>query len=148
MSIEIIIKKIQGLNGNFCHREGDIYISPINMESLVSFLENDNNISSILITPYLISSKNNTLYELHYYEFELEVLDIPQSHLIKYDKNNILQKEIVDKISPKAVVAKNDKDFFMKALKNYLKAMKTMTFEEEKNNNEKLTNSKLFYQIF
>jgi len=148
MAIESIIEKTLNAKGNYCRNSGDIYISPTNMESFAKYLDSCNDISSILITPYLVNTEDGALYELHYYEFMLEVLDTPQSYFIEYSKSNTLPEEIVNNIKPKAVVAKNDKDFLIKSLENYLKNMKGMAFEQDRNSNKRLEKANLFYQIF
>jgi len=85
---------------------------------------------------------------LHYYEFELEVIDVPQSYYVEYREGNRLAEEIVNNIKPKAIIAKNDKAFLVKSLQNYLKNMEGMMFEQDRNSNKRLENADLFYQIF
>jgi hypothetical protein len=79
------------------------------------YLENSVEIETILITPYLINLKDGALYELHYYEFEIEVLYVPKSNYVEYAEGNILTKEITNNIKPKAVVSQKDKSFLLKA---------------------------------
>lgn len=148
MRIQQIIKEIGQLNGNYIRNSGDIYISPANIDKLEIYLENSDDIETILITPYLINFKDGALYELHYYEFEIEVLNVPKSNYVEYVEGNILPKEITNNIKPKAVVSQKDKTFLLKALYDYLKAMGQMTFEQDRKHDERLENAELFYQIF
>ncbi|NLW47276.1 MAG: hypothetical protein GXY86_08070 [Firmicutes bacterium] len=148
MRLQQIIKEIGQLNGNHIRESGDIYISPANIEKLGIYLENSDDIETILITPYLINLKDGALYELHYYEFEIEVLNVPKSNYVEYGEGNMLPKEITNNIKPKVVVSQKDKTFLLKALYDYLKAMGQMTFEQDRKHDERLENAELFYQIF
>lgn len=148
MRIQQIIREIEQLNGNYIRESRDVYISPANIDKLGIYLENSDDIETILITPYLINLKDGVLYELHYYEFEIEVLNVPKSNYIEYAEGNILPKEITNNIKPKVVVAQEDKNFLLKALHDYLKAMGQMTFEQDRNHDKRLKNAELFYQVF
>ena len=148
MRIQQIIKEIEQLNGNYIRESGDIYISPANIDKLRLYLENSDDIETILITPYLINLKDGVLYELHYYEFEIEALDVPKSNYVEYAESNILPKEITNNIKPKVIVYQKDKAFLLKALDDYLKAMSQMTFEQDRRHDKRLENAELFYQIF
>ncbi|NMA64903.1 MAG: hypothetical protein GX957_01510 [Clostridiaceae bacterium] len=148
MGIKQIMKKIEQLDGNYIRESGDIYISPANIDKLGIYLENSDDIETILITPYLINLKDGALYELHYYEFEIEVLNIPKSNYVEYAEGNILSKEITSNIKPKAVVSQKDKNFLLEALQDYLKAMGQMAFEQDRKHDKRLENAELFYQIF
>lgn len=148
MRLQQIIKEIGQLNGNHIRESGDIYISPVNIDKLGMYLENSDDIETILITPYLINLKDRALYELHYYEFEIEVLNVPKSKYVEYAEGNILPKEMTNNIKPKAVVSQKDKNFLLKALQGYLKTMGQMTFEQDRKHDKRLENTELFYQIF
>lgn len=39
MSIELIIKKIESFDGNYCRDNNDIYISPANMDLFLAIIE-------------------------------------------------------------------------------------------------------------
>jgi len=118
------------------------------MEGFVDGLKNCNDTISILLTPYLVNIEEDALYELHYYEFELEMLDVDHSYYIEYMENNSLPKEIVNNIKPKAIVAKSDKAFLIESLQNYLKSMRKMVFEEDRKSDIRLQDAGLYYQIF
>lgn len=148
MRIQQIKKEIEQLSGNYIRESSDIYISPANIDKLGIYLENSDDLETILITPYLINLKEGALYELHYYEFEIEVLNVSKSNYVEYAEGNILPEEITNNIRPKVVVAQEDKNFMLKALYDYLKAMEQMTFELDKNHDKRLENAELFYQIF
>lgn len=148
MRIQQIIREIEKLNGNHFRESGDIYISPSNMDKLATYLENCEDIETILITPYLINLKDGSLYELLYYAFEVDVLDISNSNYIDYAEGNVLPKEIICNIKPKAVVARKDKHFLLRVLYDYLKAMKHMTFKQDRKHDTRLENAELYYQIF
>jgi hypothetical protein len=148
MKIQQIIKEIEQFEGNHTRNDGDIYITPSNMDKFAGHMENCEVVASILITPYLINLKDKSLYELLYYTFEMEVLEISNSNYIEYAKENVLPEEITRNIKPKAVVNGKDKDFYIKALNDYLKAMKNMAFEDNRKSDTSLLNAQLFYQIF
>jgi len=148
MRIRQIIKEIKQLNGNYIRGNGDIYISPANMDKLAAYLENCEDIETILITPYLINLKDGGLYELLYYEFEVEVLNISNSEYIDYTEGNVLPKEITSNIKPKAIIARKDRSFLLRVLHDYFKAMKNMTFVQDRKSNLRLDKAELFYQIF
>lgn len=148
MRIQQIMKKVEPLNGNYIRESGDIYISPANIDKLGIYLEISDDIETILITPYLINLKDGALYELHYYEFEIEMLNVSKSYYVEYPEGNILPKEITNNIKPKAVVSQKDKSFLLKVLHDYLKAMGQMTFEQDRKHDKRLEDAELFYQIF
>ena len=148
MTIKAIIQKTLTAKGNHTRGNEDTYIAPSNMETFVEDIGNCSDFTSILITPYLFNTEDDALYELHYYEFELEIRDVPQSYYAEYQEGNILADEIVNNIKPKAIIAKNDKVFLVKSLQNYLKNMESMVFAQDRKINKSLENADLFYQIF
>lgn len=103
---------------------------------------------NILITPYLIIEDYNIVYELHYYEFELEIIDIQKSYFVEHPQGNILPKEITKNIKPKGIVAAGDKKFYLKSLCNYLIKMRKMEFLYDKEKDKRLEKSELYFQIF
>lgn len=148
MRIQHIIREIEQFDGNHVRENGDIYISPSNMDKFGTYLENCDDIETILITPYLINLKDGALYELHYCEFEIEMLNASKSNYVEYAEGNMLPKEIINNIKPKAIIAKKDKYFLLRVLHDYLKAMRHMTFEQDRKHDKRLENAELFYQIF
>jgi len=151
MLFEKILKEINCLNGNYRSPTSiveAIYIAPENMKELTRLLEYCDDIEGMLITPYLINTTNYALYELHYYEFSLDICNVVSSYYIEYNVNNTLPKEIVERIKPRAVIAKGDRCFYLNALQNYLSSMDGMSFEEDRNAYEVLKTASLFYQIF
>ena len=152
MNFETIVSQIQTAEGNHFRANGNIYISPANMTGLVDFIvscdESVINELDILITPYLINLKDQALYELHYYEFGLEVLDVSESFYVEHNIKNSLPKEIIDNIKPKAVAAKFDRHFVIMALQGYLGSMSKMDFKQDRAKCQMLEGADLFYQIF
>lgn len=148
MKIQHIVKEIEKFEGNHIRDNGDVYIAPSNMDKFAGYIENCEVIESILVTPYLINLEDKSLYELLYYTFEMEVLEKSNSNYIEYAKGNVLPEEITRNIKPKAVVDRKDKKFYIKALNDYLKAMKNMAFEVDRKSDTSLLNAQLFYQIF
>lgn len=141
------IEIIKQMDGNYSKRPEEIYILPSNMIKFPQILENIHDMQGILVTPFLIDIKNETVYELYYYEFGLEVCDVPKSYYEEYNKNNCLPEEIINNIKPRANVSKSDKPFFIKALNNYLLAMQKMQFNSERQF-EDLKNSSMYYAIY
>lgn len=148
MELTNFVKSIQKMNGNYLRKAEDIYISLINMKSVPAFIENCDNLPSVLFTPFLVDTETGTVYELYYYEFEIEVSDISNSQYIAYPKGNILPKEIIENIYPKAIVAKNDKEFFIASLRKYIVAMEKMSFDRDKALIPFLRGCELFFQIY
>ncbi|NLD49418.1 MAG: hypothetical protein GX660_19865 [Clostridiaceae bacterium] len=148
MRIHQVIREIEQLDGNHVRENGDIYISPSNMENLATYLENCDDVETILITPYLINLKDRGLYELLYYAFEIEVQNRVNSAYVDYAEGNVLPKEITSNLKPKAVIEKKDKNFLQKAIYEYLETMKNMTFEQDRKSDARLSDAELFYQIF
>ena len=145
--IKTITKSIESSQGNY-KSYGNVYISPDNMKSFATYLTGCEDIQEILITPYLLNLESDGVCELIYYEFTLEVLEIPKSYFIEYPIGNTLPKEIVENIKPKVVIAKKDKKFPTSALLNYLECMDKMSLNEVRNADDRLKEAKLCYQIF
>jgi|GEM_PF-5176228 len=148
MNFDTVVELVQNMDGNYRLRVDDVYISPANIEKLPEMIDACDDIQSILITPFLISLTENKLYELHYYEFELEIVSLTHSHYIEYNQGNCLPKEIVENIKPKAVVAQKDKTFYITALNNYLTAISRMTFEDDRLSSSVLSDADLYFQIY
>lgn len=148
MRIHQIIREIEQLDGNHVRENGDIYISPSNMDKLVTYLVNCDDVETIFITPYLINLRDRGLYELLYYAFEVEVHDRVNSAYEEYEEGNVLPKEITSNLKPKAVVDRKDKSFLQKAIHGYLDAMRNMTFEQDRKSDTRLADAELFYQIY
>jgi hypothetical protein len=144
MTIQSLIADIEKKKGNLS-RSRNIYISVSNMDCFADQLSEVDAKQGILITPYLIV-KNGILYELYYYEFDIEVRE-DKSYLVDYNKNNTLPIEITEKLKPQAIVAVGDTRFYSEAVNKYLSNMKTMKFEEEKEHYPQLRDAELFYEI-
>ena len=71
MTIQKLISEISRMEGNL-NRGRNIHISVPNMDRFTNHLSEVDARQGILITPYLIAG-NSSLYELHYYEFDVEV---------------------------------------------------------------------------
>lgn len=145
MTIHNLIADITRMDGNL-NRGRNLYISVSNMDCFADQLSGIDAKQGILITPYLIVD-NSILYELHYYEFDVEVRG-DKSYFANYNKSNILPIEITEKLKPQVIVAVGDTCFYSEAVNKYLSNMKTMRFEEDKEHYPKLRNAELFYQIF
>jgi len=148
MTLEAITKEIESATGNLHTAYGGIYITPENMKKFANILASCEDGQEILIAPYLINLEEGGTYELLHYQFLIELLDVPQSYFFEFNPKNILSKEIVDNIKPKAVIPNNDKSILVGILQEYLTKMNEMLFEAERSSNEKLETAKLFYQIF
>jgi hypothetical protein len=148
MNFNQLVETIEQMSGNYFRRIDDIYVLPANIDKLPEFLDNCYDFQSILITPFLINMRKDAFYELYYYEFEIEVRDIPKSHYIEHRKENALPKEIVENIKPKAIISREDNAFLKSSLISYLAAMKKMTFEIDKLSNVSLKDSSLYFQIY
>ena len=117
MTIKNLIDKTEKMQENFLRGNG-VYISPKNMDYLAEQLEEIEAIQGILITPYLIIN-NAGLYELHYYEFDVEVRG-DESHYVDYNPSNTLPREITENLNPQVIIAIGDKISYSKAVKGYL----------------------------
>ena len=145
MTLRNLIDKTEKLQGNLSRGIG-VYISAKNMNFFATLLSEIDGKHGILLTPYLIIDKG-ALYELHYYEFDIEVRN-EQSHFNDYNSRNSLPKEITENLKPQAIVAVGDTDFYQKSVTWYLKHMQEMTFSEIKIYYSELHNAQVFYQIF
>lgn len=148
METEMIINALKENPGNFCRDQNDIYISLDNMLMVPNLVKKSGKLHSLLITPYLIGRDSHMIFELHYYEFEIEVCDLERSYFVEYPKGNLLSKEVIDNFKPKAFVAINDFAFYEKILNDYFKNIQMASFEVEKNLDGKLENSVLYFQVF
>ena len=135
METEIIINKLEQSSGNYCRNQNEIYISLNNMLTLPNLVKESGELHSMLITPYLIGTDNNIIFELHYY-------------LVDYPEGNLLTKEIVDNFKPKAFVALNDITFYERVLNDYLKNIQRALFKEERKSDSRLEKSMLYFQVF
>ena len=145
MTIENLIDTTTGLQGNLT-RGNSIYISSSNIDYFSKLICETDGKHGILITPYLII-ENGALYELNYYEFDIEV-KYEKSHYNEYNYQNLLPKEITKNLKPQAIVCVGDVAFYQKVVTWYLKNMQNMTFFDIITQNPELKNAKLYYQIF
>ena len=141
-----ILRRTNQRVGNL-KRQKDIYITPQNMTHFLQDVIDSKTMPDILITPYLINSDKGSIYELHYYEFDIDISG-EKSYYIEYDKNNCLPEEITQNIKPRAVVANGDIAFYVRVLSDYLVAMSKMQFVEDRDHYPHLKNATLFYEIF
>lgn len=144
MIIQSLIKKIMRLSGNI-QRGHEIYISPQNMEYFAEQLSGIDAQQGILITPYLII-EGSSIYELHYYEFDIEVRN-EASHFNDYAPKNSLPDEITENLKPQAIIVTGDTKFYQESVSWYLKKMQKMKFSDVKSCYPEFQNSHLFYQI-
>ena len=145
MTIANLIKQVMKLQGNIQRGRG-IYISSLNMDYFTAKLVGIDAQRGILITPYLIS-EDGSLYELHYYEFDVEVRD-ENSHYNDYNPRNSLPKEITENLKPQVIIAVGDIEFYQKSVTWYIEMMRKMTFIETKARYPEFGDAQLFYQIF
>ena len=148
MTFEYSLNCVLKAEGNYCQGNGEIYISLVNMKNFVKLLESCDAITNMLITPFLINTDDGALYELHYYEFEIERFNESHSFYIEYAEGNALPKEIVNNLKPKAIVAKNDEAFLINVLNNYLTKMEGMKFEQDRKSNIRIEKASLFFQVY
>ena len=144
MTIENLTQRVIRMHGNL-QRGNGIYISPQNMDYFAEQLAEIDAQQGILITPYLIIEKGG-LYELHYYEFDVEVRN-EKSHFIDYNLRNSLPKEITENLKPQVIIAVADAESYQKSVAWYLGNMRKMTFSEVKAHYPEFKNSRLFYEI-
>lgn len=143
-----IINRVIELPGNYIDSVGRVYLSIENMKTmLIMFSEETIETESFLFTPFLINPESNALYELHYYEFEIEVSNTNEVRYIEHSKENSLPEEIVANIKPKAVVPKNSVEKYINVLNGYLYAMQRMELEEVDAYSE-LEQGELFFRIY
>ena len=146
MKFDNLVEIIENMEGNYSSKTGGLYILPANIERLSEMINNCDDLQSILITPFLITV-NGGLYELHYYEFEIEIGNVSKSYYVEYQQGNVLPPEIIKNIKPKAMVSNKDKDFFINAVDDYFTAMRKMTFESDRLSNIALNDANLYFQI-
>lgn len=141
-----IVQEALQREGNL-QRYNHIYITPQNMMYFRQDVIDYGVMPDILITPYLISNDGGSLYELHYYEFDLDIGG-NKSHYIEYNAKNSLPEEITKNIKPRAVIADGDIEFYVSALSNYLYAMNKMQFKEDREHYPQLKNAPLYFELF
>jgi hypothetical protein len=117
------------------------------MKCFLGYVTENRIMPDILITPYLICLETEDLYELHYYEFSIDIGE-GESYYVNYNEKNTLPKEITQNMKPRAVIAKGDVEFYINALSEYLVAMEKMCFNEDKEHYPQLKEAVLFYEIF
>lgn len=145
--IEKINNKLKTLDGNY-KKENNVYISSNNIKKIMDYIKNDKIMFSILITPYLINEKTGALYELLYYEQNIEIIEEGLSNYVDYNINNLLPKEVTDNFYPKINVNKTDCEFLIKYLNHYFNKMDNLKFKDVKNSHKELIDTKLYYQVF
>ena len=141
-----ILKRTYQHEGNI-QRLKNIYITPQNMMHFLQDVIDSKIMPDILITPYLINLDEGSIYELHYYEFDIDIGE-EESHYIEYNKKNCLPLEIIQNIKPRVIVADGDIAFYIEALSNYLTAMNKMKFAEDREHYPQLKTAPLLYEIF
>ena len=145
MNIYELLDSFKNMKGNYCI--GSLYISLENMEIFINELQNlDIELSSILITPFLIDVKQNKVYELHYYEFLIEISHVLFPVYMEYSQKNLLPKEVLENLKPKVYVPKGDKESFVYVFRNYIAVMKKMHLDDE--TIIKSWSNHLFFQLY
>lgn len=123
------------------------YISQENMYGLLNVIKDSESVPSLLITPYLINVQELKIYELHYYEYDIEITS-GLSEAKKYALDNNLPNEIIEGIIPGIIVNSKDYKFAVKELKSYLDSMGNMLFENIIKDYPIFSKRNLCYQIF
>lgn len=144
MTIVNLINHVMKQQGNL-ERGNGIYISSQNMDYFAKQLASIDAQQGILITPYLII-KDGSLYELHYYEFDIEVR-ADKSYFNDYNPKNTLPKEITQNLKPQAIIAVGDANSYQKSVTWYLENMQRMTFDEIMFHYPELRKAQVFYQL-
>lgn len=147
MNKEKIINELNQLNNNLCINN-DIYISSTNIWRMIDVIKKYKVAPSILITPYLINQSGQGIYELYYCEFDIELHESNEKIVKKFNVDNNLSEEINTMINPGIVINKNDYEFSIEQISNYLNAMNKINFRKEKKMDDKLESANLYYQIF
>jgi|AKZA01.1.fsa_nt_gi hypothetical protein len=147
MKKEKIIKELNQLNNNLCINNY-IYINSTNIWSIIDVIKKYKTAPSILITPYLINQSGQGVFELYYCEFNIELHEINERIVKKFNVDNNLPEEINAMINPGIVINKNDYEFSIEQITNYLNAMNKINFSEEKKMDDRLESANLYYQIF
>ena len=142
---DILMENLSKLNGNYVDGVGRVYITLKNIKILLKIIENSKELPNLLITPYLINLELDKIYELHYYEFEIDIGET--IYFYGYPIANTLPLEITEKLAPRVVINKGNIDLYLEILRGYLNSMDSMEFETERQL-EDLKNATLFYQIF
>lgn len=141
-----LIKEISCFDGNY--HTNDVYFSINNMKVFAKNILNNIELCDLLITPFLINDEKFAIYELHYYEFELQLAAIDAPYYLNYPKENKLSKEITDNIKPKIYIPVGDNISFSDAVHTYICAMEKMKFQDEKVYLLSQGNDKLYFQFY
>ena len=147
MKLDVLVNMLNGLDGNY-QKGDDVYISLENIKKMSTLLFAEEELPDILITPFLLDITTGNVYELHYYEFEIEIKKISASCFLEYSTSNTLPSEITENIKAKAIVSFGDSIFYINAITDYLSAMQKMTFEKELLRNPQLKSYQLCYQLY
>lgn len=140
---ESLVKILE--NPQNIHRGKSVYVSQKNLDSFIDAIDDSTNLIDLLIIPFLIYEDN--VFELHDYEFDISVTG-KQSYTTEYDNGNILPKEIVQNLKPKAIVAVGDDKYYTKTMRQYANSMKKMTFCDIIEIYPELQKSSIYYQLF
>lgn len=128
---------------------GNTYISQKNMFKFLECIKIEKEVPNILITPYLVNTVDSKVFELMYYEFDIDVRD-GAPEVIKFDNNNNNEfpDELVKGIYPGIKVSKHDYEFAYSELNKYLNSMNKMNFFEVINHYPFFKKEDLYYQVF
>ena len=115
---------------------------------LPNLIRDFNSEGGILITPFLVSINPELIFELLYYEFVIDILNVAESFSRDYPIGNGLPKEIIENIKPRAIAALGDKRFVEVVLGDYFKAMRRMRFDSVLEAYPELSQANLYYQMY
>lgn len=147
MKIESLIEEINGMKKNISINNS-IYIIPQNMDKLIDTIKDNKKVPSILLVPYLIGENKDAIYELLNCEFDVEVQNGVSITKKEFPQNNRLPEKIKSSIYPGITVDEEQFEDAIFEICNYLDSMNKMDFSEEKRIDDRLNNSRLYYQIF
>lgn len=137
-----IVNTLKNLENNLWIN-GNEFIKPENMWTLIELIELYQFVPNLLITPYLINEQKQQVYELLYYEFYIEIVSNKKEKM-KFNKKNKLPQMITENIIPGIRVDKQEYIYANDILRKYLKTMHSMSFDDERQSDQEY----LYYQIF
>lgn len=145
-SNEKLVSYLEDMEGNVS-LNGEVYISLDNMCHIVKYIEINKEVPNILLTPYLVNSESETVYELLYHDFNIEV-KAGAKDICHYLEGNTLSEEINLNLKPGIVSDKSYCEFASEQISLYLVAISKFEFSNERLAYAELSNAKIYFQIF
>ncbi|QIK70237.1 hypothetical protein G7062_08005 [Erysipelothrix sp. HDW6C] len=144
--MQMFLEKLQKSSNNR-YENGNIFISPNNMYLIIDEMKYQKKAMNLLITPYLIEKGGNMTYELHYYEFDIEIL-AGSKRIKAYNIKNGLPKDITENLVPGIEIDMKEYSLACEYLKSYLDSMSSFSFSDERKPLSMMGDAELYYQIF